>query len=195
MGMDKLMEMLKTILDNNQAKADANTKEIKEKMKTNQAKADGNMKTMQGEMNANNKRMLAEMTETMQEKMDANQVKADANRKPDQDMLARMEAGRKSDIENLKSWMERMMDTDETDVKPQELTETVETTHRECEEPTSADTMACQEKTEVHLEEEELTSVEMKPEVAHEEVPMEDVAVMPVGGRRKQCRGRKQAAG
>jgi hypothetical protein len=35
----------------------------------------------------------------------------------------------------------------------------------------------------------------MKPEVAHEEVPMEDAAVMPVGGLRKQRRGRKQAAG
>jgi hypothetical protein len=40
-----------------------------------------------------------------------------------------------------------------------------------------------------------MTSVEMKPEVAHEEVPMEYAAVMPVGGLRKRRRGRKQAAG
>jgi hypothetical protein len=57
------------------------------------------------------------------------------------------------------------------------------------------ETVACQEKAEAHLEEEETTSVEMKPEVAHEEVPEEDAAVMPVGGLRKQLRGRKQAAG
>jgi hypothetical protein len=65
-------------------------------------------------------------------------------------MLAKMEAERKTDVENLKSWMERMMDTD---VKLQELTETVETTHRECEEPTSANTMACQETMGALLEE------------------------------------------
>jgi hypothetical protein len=57
------------------------------------------------------------------------------------------------------------------------------------------ETMVCQEKTEVRLEEEEPTSVEMKPEVAHEEVPREDAAVMPVRRLRKQRRGRKQAAG
>jgi hypothetical protein len=56
------------------------------------------------------------------------------------------------------------------------------------------ETMACQEKTEVRLEEEP-TSVEMKPEVAHEEVHREDAAVTSVRGLRKQRRGQKQAAG
>jgi hypothetical protein len=42
------------------------------------------------------------------------------------------------------------------------------------------ETMACQETMEARLEKEEPTSVEMKPEVAHEEVPLEDAVVMPV---------------
>jgi hypothetical protein len=48
---------------------------------------------------------------------------------------------------------------------------------------------------EVCLEEEEPASVDTTPEVAHEEVPREGAAVMPVRGLRKQRRGRKQAAG
>jgi hypothetical protein len=57
------------------------------------------------------------------------------------------------------------------------------------------ETVACQEKMEARLEEEKPASMEMKPEVAQEEVPREDTAVMPVRGLRKQRRGRKQAAG
>jgi hypothetical protein len=50
--------------------------------------------------------------------------------------------------------------------------------------------MACEEKTEVRLEEEEKpASVEMKPEVAEEqEVPVQDAEVVPVGepGKKRQ---------
>jgi hypothetical protein len=56
------------------------------------------------------------------------------------------------------------------------------------------ETMTCQEKTEVRLEEEEPTSVEMKPEVAHEEVPLEDAVVMPVGEPRKRRRDQRHLA-
>jgi hypothetical protein len=55
--------------------------------------------------------------------------------------------------------------------------------------------MACQEMMGAHLEEVKPAPMELKPEVAHEVVPREDAAVMPVGGLRKQRRGRKQAAG
>jgi hypothetical protein len=124
--------------------------------------------------------------------------------------------------------------------KEEELTKMVETTHQECEEPTSADMKECQDTTVCHeateadiekmesfdrpiaileqmipmmeanqetiattdlkgnteeMECEEPASVEMKPEVAQQEVPREDAAVMPVRGLRKQRRGRKQAAG
>jgi hypothetical protein len=124
--------------------------------------------------------------------------------------------------------------------KEEELTETVETTHWEREEPTSADMKECQETTVCHeateadigkmepfdrmiailkqmiamtetnqemiattdlngktekMECEQQASVDMTPEVAQQEVPREDAAVMPVRGLRKQRRGRKQAAG
>jgi hypothetical protein len=55
------------------------------------------------------------------------------------------------------------------------------------------ETMTCQEKTEVRLEEEP-TSVEMKPEVAHEEVPLEDAEVMPGGEPRKRRWDRRHLA-
>jgi hypothetical protein len=51
--------------------------------------------------------------------------------------------------------------------------------------------LACQEKAEVRLEEEEPASVEMKPEMAHEqEVLREDAATMPVEEPRKRRRDR-----
>jgi hypothetical protein len=60
---------------------------------------------------------------------------------------------------------------------------------------TRQETMACREMKE-RLEEEEPTSVETKPEVAHQrEVPVEDAVVKPVNGRKKRHRGKKQAAG
>jgi hypothetical protein len=43
--------------------------------------------------------------------------------------------------------MERMMNTNQRVVKLKELTETIEKTHRECEEPTSVDMKTCQETT------------------------------------------------
>jgi hypothetical protein len=54
--------------------------------------------------------------------------------------------------------------------------------------------MACEEKTEVRLEEEEPTSVEMKPEVADEEVSSEDAEVTAVGGPKKRRRDRRHLA-
>jgi hypothetical protein len=60
---------------------------------------------------------------------------------------------------------------------------------------TRKETIACQEM-EAHLEEEEPTSVDRKPEVAqNEEVHVEDAVVKPVKGRKKRQRGKRQAAG
>jgi hypothetical protein len=166
----------------------------------NQAKADANRKTDKKQMNANNKTMLAKILEKadanrktdkeeMMEKTDANQAKADKTLKQ---TLAKMEAEWKSDLENLKSMTERMINTDQTDVKLKELTET----HRECEEPTSADMKACQDAMEANLEGKgEPASEDMTPEVAHEqEVPLEDAGVLPVGGPRKSRRDRRHLA-
>jgi hypothetical protein len=87
--------------------------------------------------------------------------------------------------------MERMMNADQTDVKLKQLTETVETTHRECEEPTSADMKVCHEATEADIEKTESDSGMMQSVAVHQEVSREDAAVMPVGGLRKHRTGRK----
>jgi hypothetical protein len=57
------------------------------------------------------------------------------------------------------------------------------------------ETMACQEKMEASLEEEEPASVDMTPDVAHEqEVPKEDAVEMPVGELRKRRRDQRLLA-
>jgi hypothetical protein len=63
-----------------------------------------------------------------------------------------MKAERKAYREDLKRTMEEMMITNQakTDVMLKELTETIEKTHLECEETTSADRKACQETTVCH---------------------------------------------
>jgi hypothetical protein len=77
----------------------------------------------------------------------------------------------------------------------------VETTHRERQEPTSADmkefqeTTVCHEATEADMEKIVPDSGMMQSVAEHQEVPREDAAVVPVRGLRKQRRGRKQAAG
>jgi hypothetical protein len=136
--------------------------QIIEMLKTNQAKADTNRKAYREDL----------------KEMKDNQAKTDKTLK---EMLAKWEAERKADVENLKSMMERMMVKAQTEVKFKELTEIVETTHWEYEEPTSADMKACQGKTEACLQEEP-ASEDMTSEVAHEpEVPVEDA-----GGRTEE---------
>jgi DNA gyrase/topoisomerase IV subunit A len=75
------------------------------------------------------KTMLANNQE-MKEKMGTNQAKADKTLK---ETLAKMEAERKSDLEHLKSMMERMTNVNQakTDAKLKELTETIEKTQME----------------------------------------------------------------
>jgi hypothetical protein len=102
--------------------------------------------------------------------MDANQAKEDANLKT---MLAsmdahqtRMDAMHKKLMAKMDAWL-----TDTNDNREK--------------------TMACQEKTEVHLKgKEEPASVEIKPGVAHEEVPLEDAPRIPVREPRKRRRDR-----
>jgi hypothetical protein len=50
------------------------------------------------------------------------------------------------------------------------------------------ETMACQETMEARLEENKPASMEIKPEVADKEVPLEDAARMPVGEPRNRRR-------
>jgi hypothetical protein len=99
-------------------------------------------------------------------KLDANQEKAAADRKADKEEMET----------DMKAWREEIRLV------------LFETTN------TRKETTACQEM-EACLEEEEQTSVEMKPEVAQKEVPKEDAVVQPVKGRKRRYRGRKQIAG
>jgi hypothetical protein len=60
---------------------------------------------------------------------------------------------------------------------------------------TQEETMACQQTMEARLEEEEPASVDMTPEVSHEQkVPMEDAVVMPVREPRKRRQDRRYLA-
>jgi hypothetical protein len=182
-NLAQMMEQMLAKMDASHKEAEALRNDMKinqEKMDANQAKADADRKLYQDMM----AKIDAKMNTTLEE-MNASQ----------KEMLAKMEAERKADVENLKSIMERMMDTDQTDVKFKELTETVETTHRECEEPSSAEMKVCHEATETDIEKIEPDSGMMQSVAEHQEVPREDASVMPVRGLRKQRRGRKQAAG
>jgi hypothetical protein len=202
--MEQILARMDASMNASQAKADKTLKEtlaeMQEEMKANQAKADANRKTDKEEMNANNKTMLAKIEangEAIQERMVArmNTTLEEMNASQ-KEMLAKLEAERKSDVEDLKNMMERMMNTDQTDVKLKEPTDTVETTHRECEEPTSADMKACQETTVCHeateadIEKIEPDSGMMQSVAEHEEVPREDATVMPGSG----CSGWKIVA-
>jgi hypothetical protein len=124
--------------------------------------------------------VLLAMREETRADRKADQAKADAHQAKMEANQAKTEAERKSDVKNLQSWMERRMEgrleteepgsvemkpevADEREVpvqdavvmpvgepKEEELTEMAETTHRECEEPKSADIKECQETTVCH---------------------------------------------
>jgi peroxiredoxin family protein len=117
---------------------------------------------------------IEKVFECLLAKMDANQEKAEIGHK---EFLARLEDDRQADGRELKEMMMKMMDTSHkemvTETKPER----------------DMETMACQETTEAHLEEEEMTSLDRKPEVAEQrEVPVEDATVMPVGEPKKKRR-------
>jgi hypothetical protein len=59
---------------------------------------------------------------------------------------------------------------------------------------THEETMACPEKMEARLGKEEPTSEDIEPEVADEEVPVEDTVVMPVGEPRNRHRDQRNLA-
>jgi hypothetical protein len=94
------------------------------------------------------------------------------------EMLAKMEADRKADHEmmaKMKAWG-GTLDAWSTDTDNGEQT------------------MACQETMEVHLEEEKRASMELKSEVAQQEVQREDAVFMPVGELRKRRRDQRHLA-
>jgi hypothetical protein len=80
------------------------------------------LKTVQGKADANRKIDKEEIME----KMDANQAKADADRKDGRENLKGMIEGMNASHKEMLARMETMMNTNQTDVKLKELTETVE---------------------------------------------------------------------
>jgi hypothetical protein len=101
-----------------------------------------------------------------------------------------MEANRRADMEemnaNNKRMLAEMQDKMEANMGSirDELKSTIKNFKFDGEETT-----ACQETMEARLEgKEEPASEEMKPEVAHQEVPWEDAKEMPVGEPRKRRR-------
>jgi hypothetical protein len=206
MDMDKLMGTLKTMLA-----------EMQEKMDANQAKANKTLKEMQEKMDANQAKVDKTLKE-MQEKMDVDEATAHADRKAYREDLKEMKDEIKEEMKSTVSAIEEKLETAINSIRPElkdvnnltqylckEVTETqvdlqvVKTsfeTRTKGMKNTREEMVACQETMEARLEgKEEPASEEMKPEVAHEEVPKEDAAVMPVRGLRKQRRGQKHAAG
>jgi hypothetical protein len=122
-------------------------------------------------------KQVMEMLKTMLASMDANQARMEAEDKAwREEMEARRNVWRKETIAYQEKMMARM------NAGHKEMMAWLKDLKINGEE-----TMTCQEKMEVRLEEEP-TSVEMKPVAAHEEVPLEDAEVMPVGEPRKRRR-------
>jgi hypothetical protein len=139
---------------------------------------------MLARMDANRKIDKEEMTENM----DANQAKAGKTLK---ETLAKMEVDRKADKKQMLVEMkanQTRMDANMGSMKA-ELKSTIKDMKINGEEA-----MACQETVEERLEEEKPASMELKPEVADEEVPLEDAIVMPVREPRKRHRDRRHLA-
>jgi hypothetical protein len=141
--------------------------------------------------------LLLKEIRTNQAKMDANQERMEANRKKNQeDFMAKLDAYRRTDKEdfmarmdaNMKAWREKT-DADMEAWQKEICSMRFETTN------TRNETLACQEM-EAHQEEEEPSSVDMKPEVVEQrKVPVEDAEVMQVGEpKKKRRRDRKLAA-
>jgi hypothetical protein len=141
----------------------------------NQEKADADRKADREEMTANNKTMLAKM---------------DANTKIMQENQAKMEGDRKADKEQILVEMKANQEmTTRMDIRHKEMLAWLKDLKFNREE-----TMACKETLEARLGIEEPASVDMAPEVAHEEVPVKDAVFMPVAEPRKRRRDRRNLA-
>jgi hypothetical protein len=114
----------------------------------------------------------------------------DANRKTDRKKdMEKMEAKRRKDKEDLMEKLDIYQAKTDAVLLAMQV---MESSHKgivaETKPETGIKTMACQEMG-AHPEEEEPTSVDMKPEAAEQsEVPVQDATVMPVGEPKKKRR-------
>jgi hypothetical protein len=133
------------------------------------------------EMNTNNKTMLAKV-----------QVKAKANTKIMLEEMQKEAEAYREDIKEIKSGQEKMRK--EIKSGEAEIRAIIKAWSSDLK-INREETMACQEKTEARLEEEELASVDIIPEVAQEqEVTLEDAVEMPVREPKKGRRDRRNLA-
>jgi hypothetical protein len=127
---------------------------------------------------------VMEMLKTMIAKMDAHQARMEAEDKAWREEIqaeteairARRKAVREERMKtNMDACMEPNPGEKEAAAERQETPNEEVAIHplRACQN----ETVACQETVEARLEEEKPASVEMKPEVAHQEVPREHTAV------------------
>jgi hypothetical protein len=117
--------------------------------------------------------------------INANQAKSDAARKDDKEqMLAKMDANQ-AKVDAHQAKMEANMGS---------MRDALKCAIRELRF-SREEMMACEEKTEIRLEDvEEPASVDVTPEVTNEEVPVQDAERMPVGEPRKKRRDRRRLA-
>jgi hypothetical protein len=139
---------------------------------------------------------LLEPMKSMQEEMRTS-TKAYQERMESQisSLVSRMEAGRKSDREEIRASQEQMAslvswieaNQAKMDVNLNEMRSILNAWIADMKDG-QIERIACQGKTETWLEFEEPASVVMEPEAEHQEVPKEEAAVMPVGRLRRWLR-------
>jgi hypothetical protein len=127
-------------------------------------------------------------------KMEANKEELKANK---EDFMAKLDADRRADKEemkaDIKSWREKIAaEMEAIKARTRAIRENMGTSHKEMvaviEPGRNRETIACQEM-EAYLKEEELTSVDVKPEAAEQrEAPVQDATVMPVRNLKKKRR-------
>jgi t-SNARE complex subunit (syntaxin) len=127
---------------------------------------------------------LSEMLKEMEAKRKKDMQEMEANRKADKDFMAKLNAYQAK----MEASHKKLLSIMEADRQAE---------RREPEEKMTSITrkqmMACPEKTEARLEEEEPTSLDRKPETAEQEVPLEDTEVMLIGEpKRKRRRDQNQ---
>jgi hypothetical protein len=108
-----------------------------------------------------------------------------------EDFLARLDTYQAKTEAGHKEWLSRLEDDRQAKQREwKEMMKMMDISHMEMvaenKPERDMEAMACRETMEARLEEKEPTSVETKPEVAQQEVPVEDADVMLVGEPKKK---------
>jgi hypothetical protein len=131
---------------------------------------------------------ILEILKAMQEKADANRkaVQANAKASREQMMADRIADGEfmRQMMAKMESWGEKIWaEMEAIQTKTKAMRDRMETNMKACQETTT-----CHEATEAETERNEPHPRMMQSIEVHQEIPKEDAAVMPVGGRSKRRR-------